>query len=540
MKSNEISLAEIDDQIVNLLESIADDLHPECGGGAFGPSAYNTAWVAMVRDPANPDKLAFPLCLEGLFDLQCADGSFGAPYPYTIVPTLAALLCLKKAPVQDQRTQDAAERARIYLERVFPEWDVAHHETVAFEVLVPMLLRELSKLGIELAFPQKSAVLEQYDKKMSLFKPERLYSEPSTLGFSLEAFAGYLDFGRLQVQRLRDGSYAGSCASTAAVLIYGPWDDVAARWLMWIYNRGCSGRRGMMPSQFGIDNFEVSWAIRYLRGGGFGVARACSPALMSKLAGWLRKSMGSRGAGWCAAASTMPDADDTALAIAALRHFGERPAIAPLWQFELPTHFLCFHGERSPSASTNAHVLYTLLQLPSSERSEVQSRIDKTTSFLLQQARPDGYWRDKWHASPLYATSCAVVALSGATSPLTNAVLGRALRWTLDAQHAQTGGWGTLGDATAEETAYALMILFCMQDHIAVEPENRMSDALRRGLTYLRQHAEPPKGPLAMRPSLWIGKDLYTPCRVVEAAILAMLRRGIDVPSTTNDEGVTP
>lgn len=517
-----------------LLECIAADLHPVCGGGALGPSAYDTASVAMVRDPKNTHELAFPRSFEGLFDLQCADGSFGTPYPYTIVPTLAALLCLKKAPNQDTRTQDAAERARIYLEKVFPNWDVAHHETVAFEFLVPFLLSELDVLGTKFDFPHKAQLLAYAEKKMTFIRPEWLYEKRSTLAFSLDAFPGRLDFSRLQGQRGPDGSYGGSPASTAAMLTHGSWDEPAVRWIEYLYARGCCEQPGLMPGQFGLDCFEVSWAVHYLAMGGFSMADRLPRALVQTLVQWLERCITPSGAGWYVhAPHWMADADDTALAMAALMHFGTMPTLDPLLRFEAPDRFLCFEGERNPSTSPNAHVLHTLLELPEPMRRAMQSRIDKTTNFLLGHGHSEGYWTDKWHASPTYATSCAVIALAKSNHPAAQKALEKSLLWTLEMQNAENGGWGMLGASTAEETVYALMILFAMENHVPANLEKHVQWALKRGMTYLRQHAEPPTGRLAYRPSLWIAKDLYTPIRVVEAAILAMLRRGIDIPSTT-------
>lgn len=541
MKRSEMHRADLDDQIVKLLDAIANDLHSEFGGGALSPSAYDTAWVAMVRDPANPDKLAFPSCFAGLLALQCPDGSFGAPYPYTIVPTLAALLCLKKAPEQEPHTRLAAERARVYLERVFPEWDVAQHETIAFEMLVPMLLRHLVEYGIEFAFPQKRELLMHQEAKMVRLSPERVYGKHSTLAHSLEALGGRLDFDGVRTLRSEVGCYGGSPAATAAALLYGSWDNQAARWIEYVARCNAHGQTAFMPPVFGIDTFEICWALHFLHFAGYVDATSGAVARNAKFVKWLEAGLSPDGIGVCAIPRTVPvDGDDTALALASLSLLGTSPDLAPLLHFEDSDHFLCYEGERGASTSTNAHVLYTLMQRRASVRHEMQSRIDKTTAFLLRHAHPDGYWRDKWHASPLYATSCAVIALAECVTAETNAALDKALQWVLDSQHVQSGGWGMLGDCTAEETAYALMVLFCLQDHRDTGKKNHVASALSRGMTYLRQHAEPPQGSMMKRSSLWIAKELYTPSRVVEVAILSVLRRGVDIPSTTTSENPKP
>jgi hypothetical protein len=212
---------------------------------------------------------------------------------------------------------------------------------------------------------------------------------------------------------------------------------------------------------------------------------------------------------------------------------GTIPSLDPLLRYERADRFLCFDGERNPSTSTNAHVLHLLLALPSAMRRDMQTRIEKVVKFLVGAQRPEGYWTDKWHASPHYATSCAIIAFAACDHPSAADAMGKALRWTLDTQDTRQGGWGVLVGCTAEETAYALMTLFALQRRAQSVLENRVQSAIARGMTYLRRHATLPAEPLSHRPSLWIGKQLYTPCRVVDAAILAMLRRGINVPSVT-------
>src|SRR5579862_6338270 len=86
--------------IDDLLAETAADRDPRWGGGAISPSPYETAWVAMVRDPHQPERLAFPDALRALLAMQQSDGAWGGVSPYTMGPTLAGLLALVKAPTQ--------------------------------------------------------------------------------------------------------------------------------------------------------------------------------------------------------------------------------------------------------------------------------------------------------------------------------------------------------------------------------------------------------------------------------------------------------
>lgn len=91
------TLGLIQDMILALLQEMVDDYDEKWGGGKMSAAAYDVAWVAMVRNPHNPQQLAFPDSFNWLLRHQSTDGSWGYP-PQTIVPTLAGLLALLKAP----------------------------------------------------------------------------------------------------------------------------------------------------------------------------------------------------------------------------------------------------------------------------------------------------------------------------------------------------------------------------------------------------------------------------------------------------------
>ena len=47
------------DMVLALLEEMVADYDEKWGGGKMSAAAYDVAWVAMVREPHNPDQLAF-------------------------------------------------------------------------------------------------------------------------------------------------------------------------------------------------------------------------------------------------------------------------------------------------------------------------------------------------------------------------------------------------------------------------------------------------------------------------------------------------
>lgn len=496
-------------QAISLLEAIVADFHPEFGGGEISASAYDTAWAAMVRDPHDPHRLAFPLSFAWLIRHQAPDGSYSGPFPQTIVPTLAALLALKRAPEQGERICGAAAKAEAYLQAALPRWDVKNHESVGFEVIVPGLLQQLEALGTTLSFPAKGPLLALFEEKLRIIDAERLYRTPSSMAFSLEAIGSRLNWTRLGPQRHPNGHYGCSASSTAGALVFGPWDVAAARWLGHLYERGFGGEQGAMPDFFAIDVFELSWAVYNLSHGGFDMRRDCPPVLFEAIVKRLGASLQEHGTGATRFSGLPPDADDTGMVIAALNLCGVQAPVDPLLRFERDGCFTCYEGERNPSSSATAHALAGLLSYPEATRRRFGPMIERTTRFLLDVRHPDGYWMDKWHSSPYYATACCAQVLAEAAG---SRAVQPSVHWVQATRQAD-GGWGAGGRSTLEETAYAALTL--------------------RASVPMRERTEPVTGVLAgylsrqrsighdvRSTKLWTGKEPYAVARIDSSYVL--------------------
>jgi halimadienyl-diphosphate synthase len=133
--------------------------------------------------------------------------------------------------------------------------------------------------------------------------------------------------------------------------------------------------------------------------------------------------------------------------------------------------------------------------------------VQKILKFLRMNQTASGYWEDKWHVSPYYASAHAVIACAGYASSLVE----KTVDWILASQR-EDGAWG-FHQATAEETAYALQALLIWQNQAC----GRQEQTIRRGYQWLVQHLEPPF------PALWIGKCLYAPELVIRSAIHSAL-----------------
>ncbi|BAY49126.1 squalene-hopene-cyclase [Scytonema sp. HK-05] len=529
------------DMVLALLEEMVADYDEKWGGGKMSAAAYDVAWVAMVRDPHNPDQLAFPDSFNWLLRHQSRDGSWGYP-PQTIVPTLAGLLALLKAPQQTESTRNAAKRAEAHLRTALRQWSIAHHESIAFEILVPTLLDELEKLGVVFEFPDKAELLKIYHHKLSIASPELIYTGKSGLIFSVEAFAPSIDFQRLKPLQTTNGSYGNSPAATAAVLIHSPeWDTAAADWLTHLSNQARrNGDPGAMPNAYPIDVFEGSWVLYNLIQGGFDFKDEAFRSVGKKLLIWLQKSLTQKGASFSRLTGVVTDSDDTGMLLAAHNLLAEKTGMKTvsvdcLQNFERDTYFACFELERGISLSANAHVLAALLSVPTLPDWVVKNNsINKVIDYLYSTRNSAGYWEDKWHESPFYVTAIATMALTQHPSPSVRNQLQPTVEWVLATQSAKDGGWGMNGSgcSTLEETAYALQILNAVRqkplEKTLRTTQPSLSQAIRRGVDYLWQHLDELSSTTEIAansrlPRLWRGKQLYLPSRVVFSAVLAVL-----------------
>src|SRR6266542_770383 len=90
------------------------------GEGHISESAYDTAWVARIRNPSKPDQPQFPDSYDWLLSHQHADGSWGAHLPFAhdrLICTLAALITLSDSSYRKGESEQAARRSIVYLNR---------------------------------------------------------------------------------------------------------------------------------------------------------------------------------------------------------------------------------------------------------------------------------------------------------------------------------------------------------------------------------------------------------------------------------------
>lgn len=481
------------------------DLLAKTGPGLMTSTAYDTSWIARLQYVA-PD-LANN-ALHWIAENQLSDGSWGAKAPLyyhdRVICTLAAMTVLTR------RGRRAADRTQIEnglkaLEQITSHATRALREdpngaTIGFEMIVPSLVAEAEQLGI--IKQQGDRILGRL-KHLRQAKMEKLHgrkiSRAFTAAFSSE-MAGVDGRGILDVDNLQEANgsvgYGPSATAYFASLIK-PGDAQAIAYLRkWIKENG--GAPNVAP----FDVFEpawVLWNLALIPNLDQETLELCKPHLDTLEKHWNPKEGISHAIGY-----TPKDSDDSALVFELLSKFGRKVDIQGVLGYEETDYFRCFALEANPSISANIHVLGAL---KAAGYEKEHPSVQKILAFLHSKRAHNGALFDKWHASPYYATSHAIILARTYDQKLCQ----DGINWIVNTQRGN-GSWGFYG-STAEETAYALQALSVW----STTQGNIPAETITRGRTWLEENTESPYHPL------WIGKALYCPELVVRATILSAL-----------------
>jgi hypothetical protein len=517
--------------------------------GDVSPSVYETGRLVTLAPWLNGHAAR----VEFLRGSQRPDGGWGGPEGYALVPTSSAtealLTTLRRAQLGEEggsgelsRAADRGLRILFALLATLGEHNLP--DTPAIELIVPSLVGQLNEhldrlrdapiTGLDAWHGARLPLPGGMDDTLTTAIRAKLHSGtavPAKLLHSLEV-AGPPAVRAQGVQPLPLGMIGASPAATAAWLGHpsrvasgGPGQrdtsggakqrdtsgDRAVRYL-----KAVAGRHGgPVPSVVPITAFERSWVLSGFVTTGFDLD------VPGELVASLQDTLGVDGT--AGGPGLPPDADTTSATLHALALLGAPRSLDSLRRYETETHFCTWFGERTPSATTNAHVLDALtdvIALPGASPWH-HAAAGKVSAWLCDQQLEDGTWLDKWHASPYYATACCVVALAGLpiggstrTRRIANSIAA-SVRWVLDNQRPD-GAWGRW-NATAEETAYAIQIL--LLSGVTTAP---MEHAAARAHAYLRgaMNQDDAMNP----PPLWHDKDLYAPRTIVRATSLGAMR----------------
>ncbi|MDO9131211.1 MAG: terpene cyclase/mutase family protein, partial [Anaerolineales bacterium] len=268
------------------------------------------------------------------------------------------------------------------------------------------------------------------------------------------------------------------------------------------YLRGVVNPDGGAPDIVPFDVFEAAWTLWNLslvESWDQETILLFQPSIDWLERGWEKGKGIGLSVGYC-----IPDGDDTTIAFEVLTRLGYHSDIEAVLSFEENQHFRTYHYEANSSTSVNIHALGALRQAGYALAS---SNVQKILTFLQKTKVSDSYWFDKWHLSPYYTTSHAIIASAG----YTNDLIEKSIEWIISSQNSD-GSWG-YQIPTAEETAYCLQSLYIWKRRGGKVPKRTLQSATN----WLSQHIEPPY------PFLWIGKGLYTVEFIVRSAIYSAL-----------------
>jgi len=486
--------------MTDLIEKLIDEIGP----GHMASTAYDTAWTARLGEI---DWNTSSQSLAWLAENQLPDGSWGALAPNyyhdRVLCTLAAMIALT---YRGRRGHDKVqiENGKLALERIVSGATQGlqadpNGATVGFEMIAPTLAEEAERLG--LIKNQGERILgrlsKQRAKKLSYLQG-KMISRNVTMAFSAE-MAGKDGQHMLDLENLQEknGSVGVSPSATAYFATYiKPGDEAALNYLRNIRNPD-----GGMPNVAPFDVFEIGWTLWNL---------SLIPDLGN--AGKLKTHLDFLSNAWqprigigFASGYSVKDSDDTSLVYETLLRYGIEKDLAGVLAYEEDEHFRCFDLEANPSISANIHVLSALAQAGLDKKT---SSMQKILGFLHRSKDKHlPFWADKWHSSPYYATSHAIIACAG----ISNEIVGESVDWILKTQN-KDGSWGTY-IPTAEETAYAIQALWVWNEKVARVP----NAVLKNGARWLKEHMDD------AYPPLWIGKCLYSPNLVIRSAVISAL-----------------
>lgn len=491
------------------IEEEVQKLLKEVGPGKMSSTAYDTAWVArMVEIEPELSNQA----LQWICENQLANGSWGAGdiyyYHDRVISTLAAMVSLT---YRGRRAQDKVqiERGLKALEQITSGATQGlasdpNGATVGFEMIVPSLVAEAENLGIikqqgDRILGRMKHLREKKMQKLAGIKINRHY----TPAFSAE-MAGSDNQSILDIENLQEsnGSVANSPSATAYFIdkvVVG--NERAINYLKETIKNRCGG--APFASPFNI--FERAWVLWNI---------SITPSLLNDLnikqtilphIQFLKRAWKPNSGVGFSNEYTPCDGDDTSVTYDVLARFDQMPEVETLFYYEDDEYFRCYHLEVNPSIGANIHMLGAL------QRAGLEKKhpaIIKILNFLHKACKGDGYWIDKWHISPYYTTSHAILMCKD----LDQSLCQNAIEWILKTQNAN-GSWGSFGKSTAEETAYALQALNIWK----LNGNNIPKKVINIAVHWLKNQRNLP------HPPLWISKALYCPTLVVESTILSAL-----------------
>ncbi|TKY62444.1 Ent-copalyl diphosphate synthase [Spatholobus suberectus] len=356
--------------------------------GEITISAYDTAWVALVKNVHGGNSPQFPSCLEWIANNQLPDGSWGEGELFEahdrILNTLACVIALRSWNMQPEKCEKGMT---FFKENLYKLQDEnAEHMPIGFEVAFPSLLDLAQSLNIEV--PHDSPILKDIfamrDLKLKQIPKEVLHKVPTTLLHSLEGMPN-LDWKQLLKLQSQNGSFLFSPSSTAYALMQTK-DENALKYLDKIVKRFNGG----VPNVYPVDLFEHIWVFDRLDR--LGISRYFHLEIKD-CASYVSRYWTEKGICW-ARNSEVQDIDDTAMGFRLLRLHGHQVSPNVFEHFKKNGEFFCFSGQ-SNQAVTGMFNLYRASQVLFQGEKILEDAKNFSAKFLTEK-RAANELLDKW------------------------------------------------------------------------------------------------------------------------------------------------
>ncbi|TAN57388.1 hypothetical protein EPN15_04525 [Patescibacteria group bacterium] len=484
-----------------LIQKIKQTLK-QVGTSQMSQSTYDLGWLLRLPNRENPQKPSYPQIISWLENLQHKDGSWGGQIPFAhdrVISTLSVIAGASHWPLDEKwrgRIAKAVKAVEIYSKKLLKEPEA----TVAFELLFSKLLNDCENLGIKIKFPAR--VLNHYlnlkKEKLSKLPIEAAAKYPTTLLHALEALdENKTDLRIFEKFQSPGGSFGCSPAATAFMLSRGIGGKKAERYLNILV------KKKVVPVLWPMEIFERAWSLfpLFVLGIDQHFTKQIAPHLKYLRREWTKNGI-SLGKDFL-----VPDLDDTVIAFYLLNASGARIDSGFLKYFSTPDGLACYPGERG--GSFGSHYVNFLFALPFLDFDKNNYSVEAVGDILKASVKK-GFWNDKWHISPFYA-SCRFV-LAAARDQTRSAVLSK-ITSRIYKKKNKNNLWGA-GNGTVEETAYALISLLKQKN-----VKNDFNNAVKKGFEALSRSANVDGNYSEM----WVGKSLFVPANIVRITIFSAL-----------------
>lgn len=360
------------------------------GEGEINVSAYDTAWVALVKSLNGDDAPQFPSCIDWIARNQLPDGSWGDDMFFLvqdrIINTLACIIALKSWDVHDYAFKKGLSFISENMWRVTKDdenWTLS-----GFEIIFPMLIQKAKDLGINIPLddPTLEAIYAKRELKLTKIPRDAVHAVPTTFLLSIEGMPG-LDWKRLCELRCPDGSFMSSPAPTAYALMQ-TGDPKCFEFL----DRLVGKFNGSVPFVYPIEIFERLWVVDRLER--LGISRYFKSEIEDYL-DYIYRNWTDEGLSFTKGCP-VKDIDDTAMGFRLLRLHGYPVSPCAFKRFENDGQFVCYPRQSNQSVSAMYNLYRAADQASFPGDDHVLGRARSYSRAFLRERRASDQLNDKW------------------------------------------------------------------------------------------------------------------------------------------------